>query len=419
MPGRAVIVGLIDAGATRVTVARAVMLVAGVLLTATAWGAASAWADTPLQWRIVAGSLGGTAFGSDQTLTTPPVFSVGGQQPEPTVSTLTTGESDFTAEFSGTVNPDRVATQARYEYGLDSRYFGGGPVTYDQSTPVQNLALGSTPHNFAASVIGLAPNALYHVRLVATSSAGTVVVSADQMFTTALAPAPPPPTLGQTANLTPTSGIVLVKLPAGRVPYSVARSALTPLASKGLGFIPITQARQVPIGSEIDSVRGTLDLVVSNGKPYHTQQAHLRGGIYVVTQTTAGRYRGLTTFTLKENAFTGAPTYSSCTSKTKSADAAARPFSKNPNLSRSILQTLRATENHGQFRTRGRYSAATVRGTDWGVQDRCDGTLTLVHRGTVDVLDFATRKTITVHAGHSFLAAAVAVPNHTKTKSYR
>jgi hypothetical protein len=415
MPGRAVIVGLIDAGATRVTVARAVMLVAGVLLSVTAWGAASAWADTPLQWRIVAGSLGGTAFGSDQTLTTPPVFSLGGQQPEPTVSTLTTGESDFTAEFSATVNPDRLATQARYEYGLDSRYSGGGPVTYDQSTPVQNLALGSTPQNFAASVIGLVPNALYHVRLVATSSAGTVV-SADQMFMTALAAAPPPPTLGQTANLTPTSGIVLVKLPAGKSPYSLARPALTPLPSKGLGFIPITQARQVPIGSEIDSLRGTLDLVVSNGKPHHTQKAHLRGAIYTVTQTTTGRHKGLTTFTLKENAFTGAPTYSSCTSKKNSAHAAALPASTNPKLSSSILQTLRATDNHGQFSTRGRYSTATVRGTDWGVKDRCDGTLTLVHRGTVDVLDFATRKTIAVHAGHSFLAAAVAAPNRTQTK---
>jgi hypothetical protein len=48
-----------------------------------------------------------------------------------------------------------------------------------------------------------------------------------------------------------------------------------------------------------------------------------------------------------------------------------------------------------------------VRGTDWGVEDRCDGTLTLVHRGTVSVLDFGTRKTVLVHAGHSFLASAI------------
>ena len=227
------------------------------------------------------------------------------------------------------------------------------------------------------------------------------------------ASAPPPPTLGQTVNLIQTTGIVLVKLPAGKSSYS--RAALTPLPSKGLGFIPITQARQVPIGSEIDSLRGTLDLVASNGQPHHTQMAHLAGGIYTVTQIAKGRDKGLTTFTLKENAFEGAPTYSSCTSKKKSAYGAALPFAKQPKLSSLVLQTLRATDNHGKFSTRGRYSAATVRGTDWGVKDRCDGTLTLVHRGTVDVLDFASRRTIAVHAGHSFLAAAVTARTQTKT----
>jgi hypothetical protein len=346
---------------------------------------------------------------------TPPVANPSGQPPQPTVSTLTIKESDVTAEFNGAVNPDGLPTQAHYEFGLDSEYYGGGPVTYDQSTATQNLAPGSTPQNITASVTGLVSHALYHVRLVVTSSAGTVV-SADQTFTTALATAPPPPTLGQTANLTPTSGIVLVKLPGGKSPYSLARPALSPLPTKGLGFIPVTQARQVPVGSEIDSLRGTLDLVVSNGQPHHTQKAHLKGAIYTVSQTRTGPHKGLTTFTLKENAFAGAPTYSSCTSKKKSAEAAAVPFSKKPKLSTSILQTLRATDNHGKFSTRGRYSAATVRGTDWGVEDRCDGTLTLVHRGTVNVFDFATRKTIAVHAGHSFLAGAVAAGSHGKTK---
>ena len=61
----------------------------------------------------------------------------------------------------------------------------------------------------------------------------------------------------------------------------------------------------------------------------------------------------------------------------------------------------------GRFRTRGRYSAGTVRGTIWDTIDRCDGTLTIVHRGTVDVTDFRTRKTVAVHAGHQFLASAL------------
>ena len=43
---------------------------------------------------------------------------------------------------------------------------------------------------------------------------------------------------------------------------------------------------------------------------------------------------------------------------------------------------------HGRFRTAGHYSAATVRGTKWLTEDRCDGTVTRVVRGTVEVEDF-------------------------------
>ena len=45
-------------------------------------------------------------------------------------------------------------------------------------------------------------------------------------------------------------------------------------------------------------------------------------------------------------------------------------------------------DGHGSFRTAGHYSAATVRGTRWLTEDRCDGTLTRVVRGTVEVEDF-------------------------------
>ena len=60
----------------------------------------------------------------------------------------------------------------------------------------------------------------------------------------------------------------------------------------------------------------------------------------------------------------------------------------------------------GKFRTNGKYSSATVRGTIWLVQDRCDGTLTTVKRGTVAVRDFKRKKTVSVKAGHSYLASA-------------
>ena len=59
---------------------------------------------------------------------------------------------------------------------------------------------------------------------------------------------------------------------------------------------------------------------------------------------------------------------------------------------------------NGRFRTRGRHSAATVRGTIWVTADRCDGTLTRVKRGRVAVRDLRRRRTVVVRAGKSYLA---------------
>ena len=61
---------------------------------------------------------------------------------------------------------------------------------------------------------------------------------------------------------------------------------------------------------------------------------------------------------------------------------------------------------HGKFRTKGKYAAATVRGTIWTIADRCDGTLTHAIKDTVTVSDFVRHKTIILHAGHSYLALA-------------
>ena len=60
----------------------------------------------------------------------------------------------------------------------------------------------------------------------------------------------------------------------------------------------------------------------------------------------------------------------------------------------------------GHFQTRGRYGAATVRGTHWLTVDRCDGTLTKVVSGVVQVADLKKHTTVLVRAGHSYLAKA-------------
>jgi hypothetical protein len=58
----------------------------------------------------------------------------------------------------------------------------------------------------------------------------------------------------------------------------------------------------------------------------------------------------------------------------------------------------------GRFRTYGRHSHATVRGTRWLTEDRCGGTLTRVTEGAVVVRDLARRRNVVVRAGHSYLA---------------
>jgi hypothetical protein len=48
----------------------------------------------------------------------------------------------------------------------------------------------------------------------------------------------------------------------------------------------------------------------------------------------------------------------------------------------------------GRFRTGGRRSSATVRGTTWFTKDSCAGTLTKVVEGTVVVDDFGKKKDV-------------------------
>ena len=60
----------------------------------------------------------------------------------------------------------------------------------------------------------------------------------------------------------------------------------------------------------------------------------------------------------------------------------------------------------GLFRTKGRYASATIRGTKWLTDDRCDGTLVRVAKGAVTVRDFPKRKSLVLKAPKRYLALA-------------
>ena len=238
----------------------------------------------------------------------------------------------------------------------------------------------------------------------ASSSFCAAVDGGGNAFIYGTASAPPPPAtvpapvLGQSVDASPIAGVVLVKPPPGK---SLGAAGDAAAVSKGQGFVPLTEARQIPTGSEIDALHGSLKMVTATGQVGKTQTATLAGGIFKVTQTRSGISKGLTNFNLVESAFQGAPSYATCTAKHKASDATIA------SLSRKTLQLLKVG-GHGKFKTTGRYASATVRGTVWTISDRCDGTLTHAIRDTVLVDDFARHKTILLHAGQSYLAKAPA-----------
>ena len=292
--------------------------------------------------------------------------------------------------FSGSANPNGLPTTAVFQYGLDPKYTpGGGPLVYTNSTSAQNVGSDFASHQVSASVSGLVPNALYHVRLAATNAAGTTF-GPDVTFTTAKAPAPGSPTLGKSFNVSLVSGVVLVEV------HGV--------------FIPLTELTQIPKNTVIDALHGTLTLTSAAGSPAPardaaakgkkhktpTQKGTFSGAIFKLSQATRGAGKGLVTLAIVENAFSGAPSYATCKAH-KSADATVAKAST------KTLQLLHASAK-GKFTTKGRYSAATVLGTKWTVADRCDGTLTHDITDSVAVTDFVRHKTIVLHAGQSYLA---------------
>jgi hypothetical protein len=257
-------------------------------------------------------------------------------------------------------------------------------MLYDQSTSPQQVGGDANSHIVSAPLTGLLPGALYHVRLVAINGAGTTY-GADQTFTTPAAPAPPPPVLGQTENASPVTGTVFIKTSSG-------------------AFVPLTGATQLRTGTEIDALHGSLKLLASVSK-HKTEHGVFGGAVFKLTQVGRGALKGLTTLKLVENPFKGGPSYALCRRGKKAGDASVAA------VSNKVLQLLHASA-HGKFRTSGKYSAATVRGTIWTVADRCDGTLTHDVTDSVAVNDFVHHRTIILHAGQSYLAVAPGVRKH-------
>jgi CSLREA domain-containing protein len=168
----------------------------------------------------------------------------------------------------------------------------------------------------------------------------------------------PAPVAGQTVNVSEARGTVKVKLPGSDE------------------FFDLEDAQQVPIGSTFNTNRGRVNLIAAG-----QQRSWFYQGTFRLGQT-RGR-KPLSTLTL-----TGAL---SC--------------GKSANIAAKKKRRLWG-DGRGKFRTKGKHSAATVVGTRWLVEDRCNGTLTRVRKGRVRVRDFRARRTVVVKAGKQYFARA-------------
>jgi ferric-dicitrate binding protein FerR (iron transport regulator) len=128
-------------------------------------------------------------------------------------------------------------------------------------------------------------------------------------------------------------------------------------------------------GTEVDTRKGKVEITTSTG-----EKATFFDGIFKVSQKAR-----LTTLTLTEK-----------------LDCAKRALTaaKKPKT-RKLWG-----DGKGRFRTKGTYSAATVRGTRWLVRDTCTSTKTTVRVGSVSVRDDVKKKTFIVRKGKSYTARA-------------
>jgi hypothetical protein len=163
----------------------------------------------------------------------------------------------------------------------------------------------------------------------------------------------------------------------------------------------------VPVGTLFDARKGRVAIASSGvGVAGGQNIGTVTGAVFRTLQSPRRATKGLTELQMTEGGFAGAPsTKRTCGTIGKAASLNFTTFGRVAAKKRpkKVVQLLTAKVK-GRFRTRGKYSSATVRGTEFGVQDRCDGTLTVVRRGTVLVRDFRRRKTILVRTGKSYLA---------------
>ncbi len=273
--------------------------------------------------------------------------------------------------------------------------YSGDDVLDGSTSAGVTVTIAALQQNVITTSSSSAPPPTGHTTTSVTSTAthSTTTSTATPSSTSTAPGTVPPPVLYRAENVAPVSGTVLIALPPGATLSRVhgPRAAISAKAL-GLHFVPLTQARQIPVGSVLDTTRGTVSVTAASATGGPLSTGDFTAGVFMLLQNVA--QRGATELDLRDTVSRAR----ACATLGKRASAART-------VSTKVLGLLKSTD-HGKFSTRGTYSSATVRGTQYSVQDTCAGTLTTVQRGSVAVDYFRRHRMVVVNAGQAFLADA-------------
>jgi virginiamycin B lyase len=284
------------------------------------------------------------------------------------------------ARLRGKVRPNSQATNYYFEYGPSADYGKTTETTYAGSSY-------DLDHVFA-EVEDLQPATKYHYRVVAENDAG-ISIGPDRVFlTSALEELEPVLPSGEKTKPfqepedepEPQFGKTVVADSEGSVRYK----------APGGDWRDLEQNAELPVGVALDARRGKVNLRTA-GCRGRVQAGVFGGGVFSVSQPR--KACGRVDVHLRGGSF------ARCGRATHRAGSSIASASRSRKVRR-----LWGRDSGGRFRSHGRHSHATVRGTRWLTVDRCDGTLTRVTNGSVVVRDFKRHRSVVVRAGHSYLA---------------
>ncbi|MGI8632940.1 MAG: hypothetical protein ACR2NA_10405 [Solirubrobacterales bacterium] len=239
------------------------------------------------------------------------------------------------------------------------------------------------------------------------------------------------PVAGERINASPTRGTVTVGAPGG-TPVKLEEGASVPIGSvvdASGGIVTLQTAPDAAGRPQYASFTGTRFLVAQKPGPAPLTEIVVDGsGLEACPKQSAGDSSSATGSAssrrarynrAKRRLRSAKRTYSRVERRYRSSRTTRnrRSYQRHARKVRSarrefkraralVLRKKLSGWGKGNFRTRGKHGAATVRGTTWATEERCEGTYFRVREGLVEIEDFTTRRTVLVSAGHSHLAPA-------------